>query len=440
MNGFNYLHQDNQLSAMADNPYGLLVAPTGTGKGTIIERDVQLTVAGSKFDIRVVVSHRIVLSTQLAERIIKRALNEGYNPIPTIAVHSGSPVELSDLDAEEDKIWLAATKHEAILDGAALRHRLNELSTTTHKKIVIATTYHSLSTVTLALNDVKRTIDNMTVLSYLDEIHRGVGERFYESTLKHCNAFEWVYGFSATAGAEGSQMRNRIESVVGPTIYEMEIAGAIDLGIITKPRWAVTQVDGQREKHLANGVYQAFREYANMSNKEPAVLVHTNGSQEIQTIVNTKNKELRTLFSEFPSLLVADISSQFGPRLTFLDQTGKIETHNKQHLSKQYLGIRDERTAWLKAINEHTGSLLVVHIDICNAGIDVPGFEFGLWTYMPSSESYIIQGIGRSGRLSPLDRAALESGILQVNNKDNWDKPYNTVGLLSFSEDPDDVE
>jgi hypothetical protein len=77
---------------------------------------------------------------------------------------------------------------------------------------------------------------------------------------------------------------------------------------------------------------------------------------------------------------------------------------------------------------------MVLHIDICNAGIDVPGFNLPIWTYLPSSETYLIQGNGRGARLSNEDRVLLEQGKLSIVDRSQWYKPYNTVCLLAFTD------
>lgn len=113
--------------------------------------------------------------------------------------------------------------------------------------------------------------------------------------------------------------------------------------------------------------------------------------------------------------MLADISSEYGPRVN---------------------GIRMSRPDWIKTINEHNGPMIVLHIDICNAGIDVPDFNLPIWTYLPNSETYRMQGNGRGSRLSHIDRVALEEGTISVSDRSKWHKPYNTVCLLAFTETP----
>jgi hypothetical protein len=96
------------------------------------------------------------------------------------------------------------------------------------------------------------------------------------------------------------------------------------------------------------------------------------------------------------------------------------------------------RTVWLDEVIDHKDELIVLHIDICNTGLDIPGFNFGLWTYTPSTETYQIQGNGRSGRLDPIDRANLESGKVKPGEFDKMVKPYNIVGMLCYTESADD--
>ena len=78
--------------------------------------------------------------------------------------------------------------------------------------------------------------------------------------------------------------------------------------------------------------------------------------------------------------------------------------------------------------------MIVLHIDICNSGLDVPGFTFGLWTYMSESETYSTQGNGRSGRVIKEDRIRLEKGEISASDYSQWVKPYNICGLMNFSD------
>jgi hypothetical protein len=78
--------------------------------------------------------------------------------------------------------------------------------------------------------------------------------------------------------------------------------------------------------------------------------------------------------------------------------------------------------------------MIVLHIDICNSGIDVPGFNFPLWTYWSDSETYVIQGNGRGARLDLEDRKMLEQGLITTEDLSTWQKPYNTVGILFFED------
>jgi hypothetical protein len=81
-----------------------------------------------------------------------------------------------------------------------------------------------------------------------------------------------------------------------------------------------------------------------------------------------------------------------------------------------------------------------MHIDICNAGIDVPEFNLPLWTYLPGSETKIVQGNGRGCRLHPKDRSRLEKGKITTADRSTWYKPYNTVGLLVFEDSLEEDE
>ena len=114
--------------------------------------------------------------------------------------------------------------------------------------------------------------------------------------------------------------------------------------------------------------------------------------------------------------MIAEISSERGPRIDGIQFEQK------------------DRQQWIDTLKSHKGRMIVLHIDICNSGIDVPGFNFPLWTYWSDSETYVIQGNGRGARLDSDDRAMLEQQLISTEDRSTWKKPYNTVGILFFAD------
>lgn len=400
-----YSHQDDMLFAMSQNKSGLEIAPTGTGKGTVISRSnyESFKQKSKHIKINVIVAHRILLSQQLLQRAVQYFLDN--KEVPTfsrICVHSGDPIEYGKEDIEE-QIWLAQYPDHKCGSVESLIEKVSE-ARNLGQDVVIATTYHSLHKITTMLKSLKIKAD----VNYLDEIHRGVSQDdWFRSLKKFVGLSKRFYAFTATPGKQ----IDRITSLVGSVIYHMNTHEAIRRGLICKPEWMIVDVDGNKQQHLAKGIATAFREHQKRIAIDAKLLVHCFDSQEIQTIADSH--ELRSLIKEVPDLLVAEISSARGSRIN---------------------GVEKDRLTWLKTLNDHIGPMIVIHIDICNSGLDVPGFTFGLWTYMSASETYATQGNGRSGRIIKEDRVRLEKGEISANDYSNWIKPNNVCGLLNFSD------
>jgi superfamily II DNA or RNA helicase len=400
-----YSHQDDMLFAMSQSLSGLEEAPTGTGKGTVIARSnfECLMLKSKKIKCHTIVAHRILLSQQLLQRNVEYFLDKGQVPnFARICVHSGDPIEYGK-DSLEEQIWLAQYPDHKCGSIYSLIETI-EKSIILGQDIVIATTYHSLYKITKALKHLKIKSD----ISYLDEIHRGVSQDDWFKSLKEFTKnSKRTYAFTATPGKQ----IDRIHSLVGSTIYHMDTHEAIRRGLICKPMWMIVDVEGNKQQHLAKGVVTAFNEHQKRIDIDAKMLIHCFDSQEIQTIADSF--EIRSLVKNNSKLLVAEISSARGARIN---------------------GKEVDRLDWLKTLNKHIGPMIVIHIDICNSGLDVPGFTFGLWTYMSASETYATQGNGRSGRIVKEDRIRLEKGEITANDYSNWVKPHNICGLLNFSD------
>jgi superfamily II DNA or RNA helicase len=405
-----YKHQLDAAHFMKQNPFASLFAPTGTGKGTMIEQDIYDAFHSrkkkGKIRIAVVVTHRILLSQQLLQRVVEHYLDKKEKPAFTrISVHSGRETEFNDLDALERML---VAEYGDIKAGSAAKLE-EEIAKCINlgKDIAISTTYQSLSKVRKVLKDLSI---NATV-TYLDEINQGVStDEWFKTLEQHIKHTDRCYGFTATPGRK----RGRIISLLGKSNWTLDMSEALDRGLICKPRWMVVEVEGNRSLHMAQGVTKAFVKFEETIGTECKMLVHCFSSREIETIA--ESKRIKALYASYPDLMIAEISSERGPRIDGIQYNQK------------------DRQKWIDTLKAHTGRMIVLHIDICNSGIDVPGFNFPLWTYWSDSETYVIQGNGRGARLDYNDRTMLEQGLISTVDRSTWKKPYNTVGILFFED------
>jgi Type III restriction enzyme, res subunit len=395
-----YEETDIALDAVGTNPNGLVEAATGTGKGVVIERDVGRHLYNNG-GTAIIVGHRILLMQQLMERIVKCSIDTTSTvPFKRIGVHSGGSSQI-ETDILEERIALA--EHPDTMCPSI--EKLEETLTDSLNRGIdnaIYVTYHSLwkvLTVCVKLGIRPRL--------YCDEIHAVASDKDkWETVEQMCRLSDSYYAFSATV----DKYRNKIEKVFGSRIYHLPANKAIELGLICQPQWMLAEVNGNREKNLAQGVVQAFIEFDSLNRLDVKSIVNCKDTKDLKTIAGSK--QVKGLYQKYTNFMLAEISSERGCIVN---------------------GKKVDRRAWIKTINAHVGPMIVLHIDICNAGIDVPGFNLPIWTYLPASETYAIQGNGRGARLSDEDRVLLEQGKLSVVDRLQWHKPYNTVCLLAFT-------
>lgn len=396
-----YAETDVALDALSNHKTGLVEAATGTGKGVLIECDASKYFANNKGTV-VVVGHRILLVAQLMERITQRSIKTtGAAPFKRIGVHSGG---MSSIEAETLKERIALQQFPDIMCPSVTK--LDEtLSDSVRRGVsnAIYVTYHSLEKVLISCAKL-----GIRPRVYFDEIHTAAGDKNKWTTVTQmCLQSDYFYAFSATV----DKYRKKIEETFGKRIYHLPADQAIARGLICKPVWMLAEVDGSREKNLAQGVVQAFIEHNDKNMFDAKALVNCKDTKDIVTIATST--QIKDLYSLYKNFMLAEISSERGCIIN---------------------NIRVDRSTWIKTVNNHTGHLMVLHIDICNAGIDVPGFNLPMWTYLPGSETYTIQGNGRGARLSIDDREKLERQEITVADRSKWNKPYNTVCLLVFND------
>jgi superfamily II DNA or RNA helicase len=396
-----YAETDIALDALSNNDNGIDEAATGTGKGVHIERDVVRHLRDNGGTV-IIVGHRILLMQQLMERIVKHSIKTTSSvPFKRIGVHSGGSSQI-ETEILNERIALAQYPDTMCPSIIKLEETLKDsLSRGIDNAIYV--TYHSLwkvLTVCIKLGIRPRV--------YCDEIHTAAGDKDkWEIVEQMCQQSDSYYAFSATI----DKYRNKVEKVFGSRIYHLPADKAIGLGLICQPQWMIAEVNGNRQKNLAQGVVQAFVEFGNRNTVDVKALVNCKDTKDLKTIAGSK--QVKGLYQTYTNFMLAEISSERGCIVN---------------------GKKVDRRTWIKTINAQVGPLMVLHIDICNAGIDVPGFNLPIWTYLPASETYTIQGNGRGARLSDEDRALLEQGKLSVVDRLQWHKPYNTICLLAFTD------
>lgn len=399
MNNF-YKETDVAVKALNDNTHGLIEAATGTGKGVVIQLDASKYLANHGGTI-VIVGHRILLTAQLMQRVVEQSLKSyGSVPYRRIGVHSGDCAKY-EINTLEERIAIAHNPDNMCLSIDALEKTLID-SQARNSNNAIYVTYHSLSKVFQVCHKL-----GIKPRVYFDEIHTAASDidkwASVENMVRQASS---CYALSATV----DKYRTKILNTFKQRIFHLSAKDAIDKGLICKPVWMIAEVDGDRATNLAQGVVQAFVEHDAKNKFKVKALVNCKDSADVATIKNSP--QVRSLYNTYNDFMLASITYQGG----YID------------------GVKVDRHEWLRTVNNHDGYLMVLHIDICNAGIDVPDFNLPIWTYLPGSETYTVQGNGRGARLSSVDRPLLENGTIDTSDLSKWHKPYNTVCLLYFTD------
>lgn len=396
---------------------GMIIGPTGVGKGEIIQRLCQKVFGKKKPTVTLVVAHRILLASELMERVVKGTANKwpkvSNRPLyDRTAVHSGNSVEFN-FDVALDKMWL----NSSVDNTARSSKQLVDIIKTglgLGKSQLVSSTYHSLPKVISAFEKLDMKVD----LVHFDEIQNLNNDKWCKSAEKIVKVSKKVRGYTATLT---EKLKTRLEPILGKVIWEMNIKEAIAIGLITMPRWIQLDIlDGPKNdlgnSYLDTGVVAYYNKVQNLVNLPLKLLVHCNRTWEIRALIEPKNRILTELKKKYPDLMIAAISSD--PNIGhYIDGV-----------------IYKDRMEWLNTMKEHDGHLIAFHVDILNSGIDVPGFQSSLWTSPPGSETRAIQGNGRSKRLNLTDRRNLENQVISTANRDPWVKPYNYEGVLSFTD------
>lgn len=409
-----YNYQVDAVNTTDLHKKGILVLPTGTGKtmiqAAILEKFIGLS---DKFGIGVVNGPRIILTYQLLKEIytymVERGIECRYH-----FVHSGSPLDISDL--EQLRI-LTDIPFSQIGSTTSSTELTNVMEDTRQLNIplIIFSTYHSAERIETARSFIGQPID--VVLN--DEAHYLVQDRFYDiiDTINTNRQYFFTATMKVNLSPDGRGMNN-IDSY-GEVIYKLLPREAIEMGKMVRPRIHFVKTDGVKtdedfDRSLNKVIHNSFNtqvEYfkTNHPNIVPKIIVATRGSSDIKNFLESDEyNQLRDLGVE-----VFAISSN-------------------EEIENDINGVKVKRQEFLKKIKEvgkdNTKMMLVLHYDILTEGIDVPG----LTSCMPIrnlNKSRFIQTLGRCSRLDSDDRRRLESGEIDWTDVDKMNKPYAYVIL-----------
>ena len=202
-------HQIDALDAMANNPKGQVIVPTGGGKTMCMIEDAKRVFRTQEVATIVVVAPRILLAEQLSSEFLETG---EFNDVRVMHVHSGE------------------TEHFSSTKVSDIRYH-NFLCFESNAHQLIFTTYHSLHRVQES---------NIVVdVVYFDEAHNSVQRNFHPSVKffattnsRRCFFFTATPKHSLTPFKAG--MNN--SKVYGQVICQVPAPKLVDQGYILPPK------------------------------------------------------------------------------------------------------------------------------------------------------------------------------------------------------------
>lgn len=393
---------------------GIFVLPTGTGKtmiqAAIIEKFIGST---NQFKMFVVNGPRIILTYQLLKEIytymVERGIECRYH-----FVHSGSPLDISDLEQLRIQTDIPFSQIGSTTSSTELTKVMEE-TRELNIPLIIFSTYHSADRIEQSRRFINQPID--VVLN--DEAHYLVQDRFYDiiDTINTNRQYFFTATMKVNISPEGRGMNN--VSTYGDVIYMLLPRQAIEMGKMVRPRIHLITTDGVKtdddfdrsfNKVIHNSFNSQIKHFKEFHpNIVPKIIVATRGSSDIKNFLGS---------DEYNML------REMGVEIFAISSNEEIENDIN--------GIKVKRQEFLKQIKavgkDNTKMMLVLHFDILTEGIDVPG----LTSCMPIrnlNKSRFIQTLGRCSRLDSEDRRRLLSGEIDWTDVDRMNKPYAYIIL-----------
>jgi superfamily II DNA or RNA helicase len=271
-----------------------------------------------------------------------------------------------------------------------------------------------------------------------DESHNLVSRAFHEATtLPSGKNFFFTATEKVTDSEDGLGMNN--EDNFGNIIYTKSARELIDAGEMVPPYLHLVRsnnecrVDTDYEK-MFESVVDAFNNHQEKINElsydsekiGAKVLVVCRGQQDLLQMFKTK--ALEHFKATYPDIHIFALSSEFGMVNDGDYSKPPVTNVKKYKMLKKLRSMGQGEKA------------LIFHVDMVGEGIDVPGIT-GVMPFRNCEEAKLIQNIGRSTRLHPVDRKRFYEGEIAPSDRLNgWIKPYAWVIIPSYMIDAEGIE
>jgi len=352
-------HQIDALDAMANNPKGQVIVPTGGGKTMCMIEDAKKIFNSSRIFCGglidgatiVVVAPRILLAEQLSSEFLEEIDN-----VSVMHVHSGETPHYSSTKIEDIYFWHKGTQGNKI----------------------IFTTYHSLNRV--------QESDIVVDVVYFDEAHNSVQRNFIESVEHFSMYADRSYFFTATPKHSLTPFKAGMNDsdIFGNVICQVPAPKLVEQGYILPPKVEVYE-SRLLDKHELVADRDCEQMIDSIDNLEKSkVLICAKSTKQITNLVSQ-----------------TDFCCQLRERgynwMYITAKTGAVINGKKVSRDKFF----EVLNSWGK--DDYT-KFVVLHHSILSEGINVNGLEAVLFL---RSMDYIgiSQTIGRVIRKGATDKA-----------------------------------
>ena len=324
-------HQIDALDAMANNPKGQVIVPTGGGKTMCMIEDAKRVFRTQEIATIVVVAPRILLAEQLSSEFLETG---EFNDVRVMHVHSGE------------------TEHFSSTKVSDIRYH-NFLCYESNAHQLIFTTYHSLHRVQES---------NIAVdVVYFDEAHNSVQRNFYPSVKFYASVgADRCFFFTATPKHSTTPFKAGMNNsrVYGQVICQVPAPHLVEQGYILPPKVEVyeSRLLDKHELVADRDCEQMIDSIDNLGKDK--VLICAKSTKQITNLVSQ---------TDFCVLL-----RQRGYNWMYITaKTGAVI--NGVKVSR--VVFFETLTKWGKDDDE---KFIVIHHSILSEGINVPGLEAAL--------------------------------------------------------------
>ena len=405
--------------------------PTGVGKGHIMFVDVLNRIVNGSEKILTICSHRIMLNKQHMKDIFKIA-QPFLGEIGYIFVASDEyeldEYRISDSDINnslKNKGLDIKDLIKTVTNSEDLKYQIG-IHKANNRKVIIISTYDSLGKLSGVPIDV----------IYCDEAHTLAGTTLFNDYRKNFEAISSDKYFFLTATPKDCfeeeedvfLMSNK--RIFGERIG-MSFIVAVDMGYIINGYYHVVfptnyVPDSKAEGNIGDRIeiikksYFEHKEHLKTRSAEPdklgiKMLVKCKSVETDMWRIVNGDENIIGLKNSIPGVKIFAGGSLMmqGGYTCYMD--GVYTTDRKKYLEAMK-NMKSEDNA------------IILHYDILSEGINVQGITGVMFlSGVLASQTKILQNIGRATRLHLLDRENLKNGIISVDDKTKWIKPFCNI-------------